>query len=170
VHGVKNIGEAMNQDEKETSIFFLKSWLEEVIYSGTDFLAKINRPFDIHDDWYRRRMFDEHYVLTATVMSIRFSKQVVNHAQRNLKASLEKFIEQTRDAVDVRDMREHSDEYFTGKGRKKDQFLKGSTENIQCDMSSSIQNERGYMLGNIIAMESIVGSCKILLGDLKKNY
>ncbi|EHU5129780.1 hypothetical protein KY940_004391 [Vibrio vulnificus] len=158
----------MTQDEKDTSIFFLKSWLQEAIYSGTQFLVKINQPFDINDTWHRRCMFDEHYVLTATVMSVRFSRQLVNHAPKNLKVSLEHFIEQTRDAVDVRDMREHFDEYFLGKGRKKDQFLKGSTEQIQCDMSSSIQNEHGYMLGNLIAIESIIGSCEMLLGNLEK--
>lgn len=158
----------MTQDEKKRTISFLKGWLQESISRGTEFLVKANQPFDIHDSWRKKRKFDEHYVLTATVMSVRFSRQLVNHAPKNLKISLEKFIEQTKDAVDVRDMREHSDEYFIGKGRKKDQFFKGSTEQIRCDMSSSVQNEHGYMLGNLIAMELIIGSCEVLLSDLDK--
>ena len=60
-------------------------------------------------------------------------------------------------------MREHSDEYFLEKGRKQDQFFKGSGGGIQCDMSSSIRNEQGYLLGNLIAMESIRDECQKLL-------
>ena len=111
-------------------------------------------------------MFDEHYILTATAMSVRFSKQLVNHASKNIKHSLSSFIENTKDAVDVRDMRKHSDEYFLGKGRKQGGFFKGSCENIQCDMSSSVQNEFGYMLGNLIAMEKIQSECAKLLSSL----
>lgn len=44
----------------------------------------------------------------------------------------------------VRDMREHSDEYFIGKGKLQDEFVK-QDENGICDMSSSIRNENGYM-------------------------
>jgi hypothetical protein len=66
-------------------------------------------------------------------------------------------------------MREHSDEYFLGKGRKKDEFFKGSGQGIQCDMSSSIQNQNGYMLGNLIAMETVRDECHTLLQFVREN-
>lgn len=108
----------MDAENKETTIFFLESWLNEVISNSQVFLQNINEPISFEDNFHKRRMFDEHYILTATVMSVRFSKQLVNHASKNIKHSLSSFIENTKDAVDVRDMREHSDEYFLGKGRK----------------------------------------------------
>ncbi|WP_203226568.1 hypothetical protein [Psychrobacter sp. P2G3] len=130
----------MDAENKETTIFFLESWLNEVINNSQVFLQNINEPISFEDNFHKRRMFDEHYILTATVMSVRFSKQLVNHVSKNIKHSLSSFIENTKDAVDVRDMREHSDEYFLEKGRKQGGFFKGSCEDIQCDMSSSVQN------------------------------
>uniref|UniRef100_A6VW85 Uncharacterized protein n=1 Tax=Marinomonas sp. (strain MWYL1) TaxID=400668 RepID=A6VW85_MARMS len=162
-------GVSMDAESKETTMFFLKSWLAEAIDGSRSFLNNINKPFSFEDRFHKRRMFDEHYVLTATVMSVRFSKQIVHHSPKNVKESLTSFIKATEDAVDVRDMREHSDEYFLGKGRKKDEFFKGSGNGIQCDMSSSIQNENGYMLGNLIAMETIQFQCETLLEVLNQN-
>jgi len=156
----------MDDDSKETMVFFLQSWLNETIGRCDDFLDNTNKPFSSDSKFTRRRMFEEHYVLTATVMSIRFARQLVNHADKGLRGHLESFIAATKDAVDVRDMREHSDKYFIGKGNKQDQFLKGSSQAIQCDMSSSIQSENGYMLGNLIAMEFIRDECKKLLAHL----
>lgn len=157
----------MDDDSKETTLFFLQSWLNEAIGRCDDFLNNINKSFSLNSEFIRRRMFEEHYVLTATVMSIRFARQLVNHADKGLKGHLESFIAATKDVVDVRDMREHADEYFIGKGKKPDQFFKGSSRGIQCDMSSSIQNENGYMLGNLIAMEFIRDECKKLLAHLQ---
>jgi hypothetical protein len=159
----------MEAEQKETTKFFLENWLNEAIERCDNFLCNVNKPFSIDDNFHKKRMFEEHYTLTATVMSIRFAKQLVNHAQKGLKEHLESFIIATQDAVDVRDMREHSDEYFLGKGRKKDQFFKGSGGGIQCDMSSSIQNEQGYLLGNLIAMESIRDECQKLLQHVSKQ-
>ena len=158
----------MNQESQYTLIFFLQCWLNEAISNSSIFLENIDQPLSFENNFHKRRMFDEHYVLTATVMSVRYSKQVVNHTKKGLKEHITKFIEATIDAVDVRDMREHSDEYFIGKGKKKDEFYKGSSQNIQCDMSSSIKNENGYMLGNLIAMELILDECKSLLKHIDK--
>lgn len=129
----------------------------------------MNKPFSLHDSLHKTRMFEEQYVLTATVMSVRFARQLVNHSTKNLKDKLQQFIDATRDAVDVRDMREHSDEYFLGNGRKKDVFFKGSDQGIQCDMSSSIQSQHGYMLGNLIAMEVVQEACQNLLSYVQEN-
>ena len=159
----------MDTRNKEITIFFLKSWLTEAINGCQSFLSNINKPFSLEDSFHKRIMFEEHYVLTATVMSIRFSKQFVHHAPREIKGSLSAFIEATKDAVDVRDMKEHSDEYFIGKGKKKDEFFKGSGNGIQCDMSSSIINEHGYMLGNLISMETIEKECLKLLNSFDEN-
>ena len=159
----------MEDDTKSTVTFFLNSWLEEATSSCDTFLENINKPFSFDDPFHKRRMFEEHYVLTATVMSIRFAKQLVNHAKKPLKDQLEAFIEETQLAVDVRDMREHSDEYFTGKGRKKASFYQGSENGLEIDMSSSIQNEHGYMLGNVISMEEISKKCSELLQALPQN-
>ncbi len=159
----------MDAKTKETTLFFLDGWLKEAVFVGKQFLVNVNKPFSFEDNWHKRRMFDEHYVLTATVMSIRFAKQLVHHAPREMKLGLELFIENTKDAVDVRDMREHSDEYFLGKGKKKNEFYKGSGNGIKCDMSSSIQNEHGYMLGNLIAVEVIIDECDQLLNVLRDH-
>jgi len=159
----------MNADQKETTEFFLESWLNEAVGRCNSFLNNVNRPFSLHDSFHQTRMFEEHYILTATVMSVRFARQLVNHAAKDLKDQLQKFIDATRDAVDVRDMREHADEYFLGKGRKKEEFFKGSGQGIECDMSSSIQNEHGYMLGNLIALELVRDECQSLLSFIQKN-
>lgn len=159
----------MDAKQKETAEFFLDSWLNEAVGRCVVFLNNVNKTFPRHDRFQKTRMFDEHYILTATVMSVRFAKQLENHATKELKEKLQQFIAATKDAVDIRDMREHSDEYFLGKGRKKDEFLKGSVQSIQCDMSSSVQNEHGYMLGNLIAMEFVCQECQNLLLYIRKN-
>jgi hypothetical protein len=159
----------METEQKGITKFILENWLNEVVERCDYFLSEINKGFSIDNNFNKKRMFDEHYTLTATVMSIRFAKQLVNHVQKDLKEQLESFINATQDAVDVRDMREHSDEYFLGKGRKKDQFFKGSGDGIKCDMSSSIKNEHGYMLGNLIAMESIRDECQKLLQNVREH-
>lgn len=159
----------MDAEQKETAEFFLESWLNEAVGRCNSFLQNVSKPFSLHDSFHKTRMFEEHYVLTATVMSVRFARQLVNHANKDLKCQLQHFIDATRDAVDVRDMREHSDEYFLGKGRRKDEFFKGSGEGIECDMSSSIQNEHGYMLGNLIALEVVRDECLSLLSFFQKN-
>ena len=159
----------MEQEKKEITIFFLDSWLNEAITRCDNFLENISKPVSFENTFHKRLMFDEHYVLTATVMSRRYASQLVHHAPKGLKGSIEEFIEKTKDAVDVRDMREHSDEYFLGKGRKQDDFFKGSGNNIQCDMSSSIRDERGYMLGNLIAMEFVHQECTKLLQTLRQH-
>lgn len=159
----------MDTEKKETTIYFLKMWLSEVISNSQIFLLNTNKSLTFENTFYKRMMFDEHYILTATVMSVRFSKQLVDHSSKDIKQALVSFIENTKDAVDVRDMREHSDEYFLGRGRKQKEFFKGSDEHIQCDMSSSVQNECGYMLGNLIAMETIKSECNNLLNLLTEN-
>ncbi|QOP41105.1 hypothetical protein [Sulfurimonas marina] len=159
----------MKIEQKETAKFFLENWLNEAVERCENFLYNINKPLSIDNSFHKKRMFEEHYTLTATLMSIRFAKQLVNHAQKDFKVQLEAFIHATQDAVDVRDMREHSDEYFLGKGKKKEEFFKGSGRGILCDMSSSIQNEQGYMLGNLIAMESIHNECQKLLQYVRKS-
>lgn len=159
----------MDAEQKDITRFFLDSWLDEAVHRCDSFLNSVNKPFSFEDNFHRRRMFEEHYALTATVMGVRFAKQLVHHAPRQLKERLESFIGATQDAVDVRDMREHSDEYFLGKGRKKGEFFKGSGQGIQCDMSSSIQNQNGYMLGNLIAMETVRRECHALLQYLREN-
>ena len=110
----------MDDKQKEITEFFLQSWLNEAVDRSNSFLDNINRPYSQNFSFIKTRMYEEHYVLTATVMSVRFARQLVNHAPKALKEQLQKFIDVTRDAVDVRDMREHSDEYFLGKGRKKE--------------------------------------------------
>jgi hypothetical protein len=65
-------------------------------------------------------------------------------------------------------MREHSDEYFTGQGKKQNAFFKGSSDGICCDMSSTIIRDQGYMLGNLISIEQIKDECLILLNNLKE--
>lgn len=159
----------MDAEQRETAEFFLESWLNEAVERCDVFLHNVNTPLSVHDSFHRTRMFEEHYVLTATVMSVRFARQLVNHARKGFKEKLQRFIDATRDAVDVRDMREHSDEYFLGRGQKKEQFFKGSSQGVQCDMSSSIKNEHGYMLGNLIAMESVREECHELLSHVQKN-
>jgi len=159
----------MDDKQKEITEFFLQSWLNEAVDRSNSFLDNINRPYSQNFSFIKTRMYEEHYVLTATVMSVRFARQLVNHAPKALKEQLQKFIDVTRDAVDVRDMREHSDEYFLGKGRKKDEFFKGSVESIKCDMSSSIQTEDGYMLGNLIALELVRDECQSLLSFIQNN-
>ena len=159
----------MDAEQKETTEFFLECWLNEAVGRCNSFLSNVNKPFSQDDSFHQTLMFEEHYVLTATVMSVRFARQLVNHTSKDLKDQLQKFIDTTRDAVDVRNMREHSDEYFLGKGRKKDEFFKGSVKGIECDMSSSIQNEDGYMLGNLIALEIVRDECQNLLSFIQQN-
>lgn len=110
-------------------------------------------------------MFFEHYFLTSTVTSIRFAKQLKRLSEESDIPGLEKFINSTSKAIDVHNMREHSDQYFTGTGRKQVEFHKGSTDNVRCDMSSTIVSNDGHKLGSHVSIESIIASSKDAIGQ-----
>lgn len=61
----------------------------------------------------------------------------------------------------VRDAREHSDEYFLGKGRYQNEFV-NRWGPVACDLSSSLIDEE-YMLGGIASVERLLDSVRAAL-------
>ena len=159
----KSLIEAQKQ---ETVLFFLESWLGEAVNRSAKLLESFDS-FSVESNYASRRMFDEHYLLTATVMSVRFAGQVVHHAKKNFREQLREFLDATADAVKVRDMREHSDDYFLGKGRKQGELVRSTDHDGICDMSSTIVSDSGYMLGNLISVETIRKECEKALAHVK---
>ena len=91
--------------QNERIMFFLESWLGETIYSCNKFLENKKNP--MKNDWLRRFTFDEHYILTATVMSRRFAKSIVRSTSGELRKQIKHSLRQhgqmdeSRDGIDL---------------------------------------------------------------------
>lgn len=154
----------MDSTQLNTFRFFLEAWLEETGIRCTEVLEKYTSIGSAGD--LKGRAFDEHYALTAATMSRRFATKLHPHASKAIKPAIEAFLQNTKLVETVRDMREHSDAYFTGKGRNQDEFLT-CDELALGDMSSTIARDEGYMLGNVFAVECITGESANLLKELR---
>jgi hypothetical protein len=156
----------MEKEKITTAMFFLRIWLEETNFRCNELLKYASIDYSKAHGGSQRRLFEEHYLLTATVMSIRFARQIVHSMKKNFKVSLEHYIAETEKAKIVRDMREHSDEYFVGKGNKPEFFKMGSSDGIEIDMTSSLVTLEAYMLGNYVSVQEIQFECNSLLKSL----
>ncbi|MFM0399679.1 hypothetical protein PQR37_34420 [Paraburkholderia nemoris] len=74
----------------------------------------------------------------------------------------------TEDVKDVRDMREHDDEYLQGNGRHKQRYTY-STDRFSADASSTVVDEGRYLIGGRVHVESIVAAVDRFLQELIKQ-
>lgn len=143
----------MTDKDRQTLMFFLGRWLQQAE-------VMMSRVIVGREDW-SQAIYTEHYALTSLVMARRFASGLAPQSKKTLKDMLTTFLEETKLGEDVRDMREHSDHYFVGKGRKQDSFV-NVDQYIHCDMSSTIVDDRGHMFGGIVAAESLLSSVQKL--------
>lgn len=154
----------MNTCDFNTCLFLGRIWLEEASCRLTALLHlrdKLLADGPPAPDLLRSRPFLEHYALTATVMVRRFVRRIEAHVSKRDRLTLRRFLEATEVAERVRDAREHSDEYFLGKGRHQDAFVTRLGP-IACDLSSALIDEE-YVLGGIASVERLLSSVRAAL-------
>ncbi len=164
----------MEPKDYNTCLFFAKIWLEESIHQSEVLLELFGkfrgaaRPttdeFEESQAYVARRSFVEHYILTSTVMARRFLERLVHHAKQPEKQEVNKYLEATEIAEKIRDMREHSDAYFLGKGQNQQEFQRSSDE-MTWDLSCSFVKEDGYYLGNEITIQEIAKQAHKILNN-----
>lgn len=70
-----------------------------------------------------RRLMEEQFFLDAIGKALRWVK-VAKKRDSSLSQVVDRFLQQLPEAGDVRNMREHDDEYFEGNGNKQVDFMK----------------------------------------------
>lgn len=75
--------------------------------------------------------------------------------------SVDHFVQAVEPAKHVRDIREHDEEYFLGKGRRRDQLVHVSLWG-HADATSTVVNERGILLGGRACVEEMVEEATVL--------
>lgn len=129
------------------------AWADEAIRIG-GVLVKGPRPFPLE-----RRVLDEHFFLTSITMLSRLCKYFSKNSPNadEAKAAGE-FYSSSKEAINVRNKREHFDEYIDGNHKRQKEFVvtKGC---IRADMTSSQVDESGYHLGHDACVQDLVSAC-----------
>ncbi|WP_409313693.1 hypothetical protein [Pseudomonas putida] len=117
-----------------------------------------------------RTALDEHFFLTSITMLNRTCSYLAKKSpnQMEVKAAKE-FFALSADAIDVRNKREHLDEYIDGKDKKQSQFTV-SDEYSTVDLTATVVDENGYHLGNKATVEELILACDTLLRTIKSPW
>lgn len=149
-----------------SSLNFVKyvacNWAEETIRIGTSLTS-------LNTDRIRSSL-DEHFFLTSAAMLNKCCNYIRDNSTDTSEASAAMaFIVITADARDVRNKREHFEEYIDGKSKRQSEFttVRGQT---MADSTSTIVDEYGYHLGNKATVETIVAACVDFLKAVKRPW
>lgn len=138
------------------------NWAEEAIKIGSSLTAdRMDR---------KQTSIDEHFFLTSATMLNRSCSYIhSNSTNANEISAAKAFIDISADAREVRNKREHFDEYVDGTSKRQSEFstVRGGT---MADSTSTIIDETGYHLGNKATVETIVAGCKDFLSIVKRPW
>lgn len=80
------------------------------------------------------------------------------------KKDCEPYLSLRSEIKELRDMREHGDEYLRGKGDKPDRFVRHDDQRgMAADASSTIVTDQGYELGLRVTVEQVMEAAEAVL-------
>lgn len=138
------------------------NWAEETIRIGSSLTS-------LHTDRIRSSL-DEHFFLTSATMLNKSCNYIRDNSTDTSETSAAKaFIEITADARDIRNKREHFENYIDGNSKKQSEFtaVRGGT---MADSTSTIVDEHGYHLGNRATVQTIIAACEDFLKSVKRPW
>lgn len=139
-------------------------WADETIRIGE---VLVSRTPNVH---LQRRVLDEHFFLTSVTMLHRICKYLSKNSPISEEAkAAATFSVASKEAIDVRNKREHFDEYIDGNHKWQDQFTvtRGS---IRADLTSSQIDSRGYHLGHDACVQDLVSACRELKKSIRPEW
>lgn len=135
------------------------AWADEAIRIG-GVLVNGARPLPP-----QRSVLDEHFFLTSITMLSRICKYFSQNSPVPDEAkAAERFYSSSKEAINVRNKREHFDEYIDGTHKRQKEFV-NTRGCITADMTSSQVDESGYHLGHDACVQDLVSACL----ELKKH-
>lgn len=140
------------------------NWAKEAIRIGTGLIGGIEATPRA------RSVLDEHFFLTSITMLNRICKYISENSpdQNEVKAAGD-FFDQSKDARDVRNKREHFDEYIDGNHKRQSEFVV-EKNGASVDLTSTYIDEHGYHLGNKATIQVLIKSCEDLLRTIKSPW
>lgn len=119
-----------------------------------------------------RRLMEEQFFLDAVGKALRWIK-VAKRQDLSLSEAVDRFLQQLPEAGEVRNMREHDDEYLEGNGNKQADFVKTTTVGGQqisatVDASSTIVWDGNYLIGGRLNVQNAIDAAHALLPCIEK--
>jgi hypothetical protein len=113
----------------------------------------------------QQSLVNEHFFLIS-IMKLRDWCDVLQALHAPFANTCQVIFDVTTDDVkDVRDMREHDDEYLQGHGRHKERYT-FSTDRFSADASSTTVDEGHYLIGGRVDVQAIVTAVDSFLSEL----
>lgn len=144
--------------------FLTVKWANEAIQIGSKLLEEIT------PQRMSRRLIEEHFFLTSITMLNRMCRYISkNTNDRNEKIAADRFVKSSNPAKDVRNKREHFDDYIDGNHPRQKEFT-SQRGSISADLTSTIVDKNGYHLGNKATVQELIAECRNLLEVIKAPY
>jgi len=139
-------------------------WADETIRIGE---ILVTGPSNVH---VQRRVLDEHFFLTSVTMLHRICKYLSKNSPiSEVARAAAAFVVASKEAIEVRNKREHFDEYIDGNHKWQDQFTitKGP---VRADLTSTQIDSRGYHLGHDACVQDLVAACIELKNHINPEW
>ena len=144
--------------------FLAVKWANEAINIGSSLINEVT------PERMSRRVLEEHFFLTSITMANRMCRYISQNTDNEIErtASL-RFVESSNAAKDVRNKREHFDDYIDGDHPRQKEFTR-RRGSVSADLTSTIVDRDGYHLGNKATVQVLISECNSLLEVIKPPY
>jgi len=136
-----------------------------VLSANARFMVQFEQPrdpsFDDLRDWTHT---EEHFFVIALGKAMDWLSELKSH-DPSLQQPIEDFFRRIPTARDVRNMHEHDNEYFRGKGRKQSSFHQNvrGRPNISADATATIILGSDYLIGGRLNVKEAMTAAEEIL-------
>ena len=123
----------------------------------------------IDDDTRMRRRMEEYFWIMATKKAIIYLSETSKYSQ-NLKDIVDRLCKKIdkESIIDIRNMREHDNEYVCGKGFSKEKYIKYAP-NLISDAVSTYRKDGKVLLGGRIDAEQVVNAFESEIENIERE-
>jgi hypothetical protein len=151
-------------DARYMPIYQCRMWARAVLRTGYDVLAVRHLEKNAREN----QQVSEHFFLIA-LLKLNDWCDVLQAVEPELIGACSTVLHAvTADVKDVRDMREHDDEYLQGGGFRKDQYWV-TREGWSADASSAIVDAGQYLIGGRVSVQEFMGRANAFLEELQRR-
>ena len=157
-----------------------KIWLSGIIHQGKRLLENQQRMQNAmqgittetlmkHQDYLlfnNLRIVEEHFFVISVSKAVDWLKEVKKF-RIELLTEIETFFHSLPEVKDLRNMREHDIDYFKGKGKAQNRFVKVLT-NMTVDALASFSSTDGYLVGGRLNVQQAIRAAQRLYPKVEK--
>lgn len=170
-----------------TAIINAQQWVKAVERKGRELIELNKESFRMREippmktkEFYEFLRVEEHFFVVAFNKATRWL-WIAGRFDKELQKEKNKIRSEFPHAVNVRNMREHDDEYLNGRGKKQDQFIVADTISVneeeisfELDATSTISTNDAYLLGGRLdvykAIEVFAPLYELLQDKLEEHW